>query len=113
MSEFVKAISYAELEEGTIQSVRIQGLAMALYKTAGQVYATSETCSHDDCSLEDFGKIVEDDQVECICHGARFRIKSGEATRLPATIPLKTYPVKVQADEVWVEVPDPASPRDD
>lgn len=104
MSEFIKAILYAELEEGTIQSVGIRGVGIALYKIAGQIYATSETCSHDDCSLADFGKIVEDDQVECICHGARFRIKTGAVTRLPATIPLKTYPVKVEADEVRVEM---------
>jgi nitrite reductase/ring-hydroxylating ferredoxin subunit len=104
MSEFVKAISYAELQEGTIQSARVGGVGIALCKIAGQVYATSEMCSHDDCSLEDFGKIVEDAQVECICHGARFQIKTGAVTRLPATVPLKTYPVKVEADEVWVDV---------
>ena len=102
MSEFVKTISYAELEEGTIQSVRVGGIGIALYKIAGQVHATSEMCSHDDCSLEDFGKIVEDTQVECICHGARFQIQTGAVTRLPATVALKTYPVKVENDEVWV-----------
>jgi nitrite reductase/ring-hydroxylating ferredoxin subunit len=58
-----------------------------------------------DCSLEDFGKIVEGDQVECICHGARFRIKIGAVTRQPAEIPLKTYPVRVEKDQVWVPVP--------
>jgi len=111
MPEFMKAISYVELEEGTIQAVRINGEAVALYKIAGQVYATSEMCSHDACSLEDFGKIVEGDQVECICHGARFRIKTGEVTRLPAETPLKSYPVKVEGDEVWIEVPDNEAER--
>jgi nitrite reductase/ring-hydroxylating ferredoxin subunit len=104
MSEFVKAISYAELEEGSIQSVKVGGVGIALYKIGGEVYATSEMCSHDDCSLEDFGKIVEDAQVECICHGARFQIKTGAVTRLPATVPLKTYPVKVKNDDVWVDM---------
>jgi nitrite reductase/ring-hydroxylating ferredoxin subunit len=103
MSEFVKAISYGELEEGAIQSVRVGGVGIALYKVGGEVYATSEMCSHDDCSLEDFGKIVEDAQVECICHGARFQIQTGAVTRVPATVPLKTYAVKVENDEVWVK----------
>jgi nitrite reductase/ring-hydroxylating ferredoxin subunit len=62
-------------------------------------------CSHSDCSLEDFGKIVAGDQVECICHGARFRIKTGEVTRLPAEVPVRTYPVKVEENEVSVGVP--------
>ena len=105
MSQFKKALSNSELEEGSILAVRINGERIALYKIDGEIYATSEMCSHSDCSLEDFGKIVESDQVECICHGARFRIKTGEVTRLPAEIPLKTYPVRVEGNEVWVRVP--------
>jgi 3-phenylpropionate/trans-cinnamate dioxygenase ferredoxin component len=105
MSEFLKALSKSKLEEGSILAVRINGERIALYKVGGEIYATSEMCSHSDCSLEDFGKIVESDQVECICHGARFRIKTGEVTRLPAEVPLKTYAVRVEENEVWVRVP--------
>ena len=105
MSEFIKALSNSELEEGSILAVRINGERIALYKIGGEIYATSEMCSHSDCSLEDFGKIVESDQVECICHGARFRIKTGEVTRVPAEVPLKTYAVRVAENEVWVLVP--------
>jgi nitrite reductase/ring-hydroxylating ferredoxin subunit len=105
MSEFKRALSNSELEEGSILAVRINGERIALYKIRGEIYATSEMCSHSDCSLEDFGKIVESDQVECICHGARFRITTGEVMRLPAEIPLKTYSVKVDDDQVWVRVP--------
>jgi 3-phenylpropionate/trans-cinnamate dioxygenase ferredoxin subunit len=107
MSEFKRAIANSELDEGSILAVRLNGQRIALYKIGGEVYATSEMCSHSDCSLEDFGKIVEDNQVECICHGARFRIKTGEVTRLPAEIPLKTYSIRIDHDEVWVRVPDP------
>jgi 3-phenylpropionate/trans-cinnamate dioxygenase ferredoxin component len=105
MSEFIKALSNSELEEGSILAVRINGERIALYQIGGEIYATSEMCSHSDCSLEDFGKIVESDQVECICHGARFRIKTGEVTRVPAEVPLKTYAVRVEENEVWVLVP--------
>jgi naphthalene 1,2-dioxygenase system ferredoxin subunit len=105
MSEFIKALSNSELEEGSILAVRINGERIALYKIGGEIYATSEMCSHSDCSLEDFGKIVESDQVECICHGARFRIKTGEVMRVPAEVPLKTYAVRVEENEVWVLVP--------
>ena len=105
MSEFIKALSNSELEEGSILAVRINGERIALYKIGSEIYATSEMCSHSDCSLEDFGKIVESDQVECICHGARFRITTGEVTRLPAETPLKTYSVRVEDDQVWVRVP--------
>ena len=108
MSEFKRAIANSELDEGSILAVRINGERIALYKIAGEVYGTSEMCSHSDCSLEDFGKIVEHDQVECSCHGARFRIKTGEVTRLPGEVPLKAYSVRIDNAEVWVRVPDPA-----
>jgi nitrite reductase/ring-hydroxylating ferredoxin subunit len=42
--------------------------------------------------------------VECICHGARFRIKNGEVTRLPAEVPLNTYSVRINNDEIWIRV---------
>jgi 3-phenylpropionate/trans-cinnamate dioxygenase ferredoxin component len=71
MSEFRKALSNAELEEGSILAVRINGERIALYKIGGEVYAANEMCSHSDRSLEDFDKIVENDQVECICQGAK------------------------------------------
>ena len=105
MSEFIKALSNCELDEGSILAVRINGERIAVYKIAGDVYAPSEMCSHSDCSLEDFGRIVQGDQVECICHAARFRIKTGELTRLPAEVPLKTYTVKIEENEAWVRLP--------
>ena len=107
MSDLKRAIANSELDEGSILAVKINGERIALFKIGGEVYATSEMCSHSDCSLEDFGKIVENDQVECICHGARFRIKTGEVTRLPAEVPLKIYSVRIDNDAVWVRVPDP------
>jgi nitrite reductase/ring-hydroxylating ferredoxin subunit len=69
MFEFKGALSNSELEESLILAIRISDQRIAPYKIDGEVYAASEMCSHSDCSLEDFGKIVASDQVECICHG--------------------------------------------
>jgi Rieske Fe-S protein len=41
---------------------------------------------------------------KCPYHGSFFDIKTGHVLSLPASRPLKTYPVKVVDDEVFVEV---------
>ena len=103
MADFRKVAKYSELEEGKITAVSVDGNPIALYKIDGHIFATFDTCTHDECSLEDFGKI-EGDEIECTCHGARFRIKTGEVTRLPAVSPLKTYRVEVEGEDVLVEI---------
>jgi nitrite reductase/ring-hydroxylating ferredoxin subunit len=103
MADFKRAIAYSELEEGKITAVNIEGQRIALYRIAGEVLATCEVCTHEDCSLEDFGKIYGQ-EVECTCHGAQFNIRTGAVTKPPATVPLKTYKVEIKDEEVYVEI---------
>ncbi len=83
MGEFKKVAVFSELEEKVITAVRIDGQAIALYKMGGEIFATTDECTHDVCSLEDFGKI-EGDIVICTCHGAKYKIKPGEVAMTPA-----------------------------
>ena len=46
---------------------------------------------------------MEDCEVECTLHMAKFCIKTGRVTAPPATTPVKSYPVKVEGDEIWVD----------
>lgn len=95
--------TYSDLLDEQIAAVSVDGVKIALYKIKENVFATNEMCTHDECSLEDFGKI-RGDEVECMCHGAMFNIKTGEVTKGPATIALKTYPVKIINDDIWIEL---------
>jgi 3-phenylpropionate/trans-cinnamate dioxygenase ferredoxin subunit len=49
---------------------------------------------------------LQDHEVECPRHGARFDIRSGAALCLPATSPVPTYQVKIEGDIIYVESPD-------
>jgi nitrite reductase/ring-hydroxylating ferredoxin subunit len=42
--------------------------------------------------------------VYCPKHGSRFDIKTGNVKDFPATRPVKTYPVRVEGDEIWIEI---------
>jgi len=44
--------------------------------------------------------------VECPQHGSRFSLVTGRVTGLPAVIPAQTYPVSVEGEEIFVEVPE-------
>src|ERR1700737_4133614 len=70
----------------------------------GNFYALNDTCTHEEFSLSE-GELWDMD-VECPQHGSRFNLVTGKVTGLPAVIPAKTYPVTVEGDERFVEVPE-------
>ncbi len=75
---------------------------MALFRVGDQFYATDDTCTHAEASLSD--GYIDCDVVECPFHSARFCIRTGQALSLPASEPLKRYPVKVEDGLVFVDV---------
>jgi 3-phenylpropionate/trans-cinnamate dioxygenase ferredoxin component len=82
--------------------VETDGTAVAIFNVDGEFYAIGDTCSHEEASLSE--GFVEEDIVECPRHGAQFHIPTGQNRTLPATRPVPTFPVKVEGDEVFVEV---------
>ncbi|MEZ7975609.1 MAG: non-heme iron oxygenase ferredoxin subunit [Pontimonas sp.] len=73
----------------------------AIYRTAhDEYYATDGLCTHARVSLA--GGFLMGTTVECPKHNGRFDIRTGEAQRLPAVRPLRTYPVRVEAGRVLI-----------
>ena len=65
-------------------------------------FATDGLCTHEQVHLAD--GLVMDEIIECPKHNGRFNYKTGEATGAPVCINLKTYPVKVEAGKVLVQL---------
>jgi 3-phenylpropionate/trans-cinnamate dioxygenase ferredoxin subunit len=70
----------------------------------GNFYALNDVCTHEEYSLSD-GELWGMD-VECPQHGSRFNLATGKVTGLPAVIPAKTYPVRLDGSDVYVDVPE-------
>lgn len=105
MADFKKVAELSELEEGKIKGATVNGERIALYNVDGEIFATTDVCTHEQCSLAENGLIEEDGEiVECTCHGSHFRIKTGEVTGPPAFEALKTYKTKVEGEDVLVEI---------
>ena len=107
MSEqFVCNVS--DLEPGTlVQSylTAVDGteVAVAIARSDdGDFYAINDICSHGEVSLAE-GEIVGC-EVECWAHGARFDLRTGEATELPAIDPVEAYSLRIDGERVLVDV---------
>lgn len=101
MAKFVKVAAQADIPVGGKKLVEIDGVGVAVFNVNGVFYAIEDVCTHDG------GNLVEGDllgnEIECPRHGARFDVRSGAATKMPAFEPLPTYTVKVEQDDVLVE----------
>src|SRR5690348_4929285 len=97
-----KAAALSELSEGSAIGVHVGTTPIALYQLDGAVYATHGICTHAMAILAD--GFVEDGKIECPLHQALFDIKSGKALSGPATEDLRTYAVKIDGDEVLIDL---------
>ena len=102
---FVRACGVADLAPGTAIAVDLDapsGNPVALVRDGDDFYAIDDECSHAAIPLSE-GE-VEGCEVECWLHGSRFDLRTGKPTGLPATEPVAIYPVKVDGDDVLVDV---------
>ena len=99
---YVRAAALSELEEDTPKRVELDGTPVSLVRTAGEVFAINDICSHANVSLSE-GE-VDDCHIECWLHGSRFDLRSGKPDSLPATRPVPVYPVKIEGGSVFVDV---------
>jgi 3-phenylpropionate/trans-cinnamate dioxygenase ferredoxin subunit len=77
---------------------------LGVYNCGGELYAIEDRCSHDDGPLCLGLWETDDCTVTCPRHGARFDLESGRALSLPAYLPVRTFPVRVDDGVVVVEL---------
>ena len=104
MSDYARVCSLQELPEQGTFGVEVNGTALVIIRSEGDVSALDEFCTHEEVSLVD-GEIY-DHTVECWLHGSCFDLRSGKPTGPPATKPLTTYPVRLDGGDVYVAVPE-------
>ena len=103
MSQWIDVAAEGDLFEGAAIGVAAQGQDVALYKTeAGEVFATDNICSHGHARLCD--GFLEGHEIECPFHQGRFDVRTGQATLAPCVDPIRSYPVKIEAGRVWVQL---------
>jgi 3-phenylpropionate/trans-cinnamate dioxygenase ferredoxin component len=104
---FQRACALSDLEDDAPLAVTVADTKVAVIRTEGDVFAIYDECSHAAIPLSE-GE-VEDCRVECWLHGSTFDLRSGKPTGPPATEPVPVYPVRVDGDDVLVDVTNPTN----
>ena len=99
---YVKAGKVSDIPPGRVRVVELEEEDVALCNVDGEIYAVANVCTHDGGPLGD-GYLLGD-EIECPRHGARFDVRTGEVKTLPAIFPIPTFEVKIEGDEIWIEV---------
>lgn len=90
---FQPAGALAEIGTNAAKAVVIDGHAILLCNFEGEIFAIENRCSHAEEQLE-CGRI-RNGWIACPAHGARFDLETGEAINGPATVPIRTFAVRV------------------
>jgi naphthalene 1,2-dioxygenase system ferredoxin subunit len=101
-SNWVTVARRADLPAGQIKGVKVGKQEIALYNLDGDYYATDNVCSHAYAQLSD--GFIERGQIVCPLHAGCFDIKTGKAMEPPAEDDIRTFPVRLNGDEIQVAV---------
>ena len=100
--EYVEIGHENEIESGERIFVEIDGRPIVVFNIAGELFAISDLCTHDDGPLGD--GTVQGHEVSCPRHGANFDVRTGKALTLPAVVDIPTYPLRVVNGQVEIGI---------
>ncbi|MBS1267324.1 MAG: Sulredoxin [Nitrosopumilus sp.] len=102
MSEWIKACNSKQLPEGDLFGFTYDEKKILIANIKGKIHATDLICTHADADLST--GFLSDEGVRCPLHLSVFNLDNGCPQNLPAETPLTVYNVKIDADEIYVEV---------
>ncbi len=94
-----------DVDPGSAQRFDVGDHRIALVRIDDEFYAIGDRCSHEDYSLAEGEVLSEERELECWKHGSTFDLRTGQPCSLPATQPVPVYEVRVEGDDVLVELP--------
>ena len=100
--QFTRVASLGDLKTSKLTCVKPQGRRIALAYVDGKVFAIDDMCSHEDASLAKGS--LHGECVKCPLHGSRFDLNTGAALDEPAEEPVKTYAVKIEGEDILVQL---------
>jgi nitrite reductase/ring-hydroxylating ferredoxin subunit len=90
-----------DVTEGEALKVETEGLTLAVFNVEGDFYVTDDHCTHGPGSLSE--GFLEGHEIECDFHQGCFDVRTGEVTSPPPMVPVKSYKVAVEGDQVTIE----------
>ena len=101
MADWIKVGTLEDSPPGSLRSVMVGFDPVVRANVDGVIYALLDRWSHADRPLSD-GE-MEGPNLVCQYHGARFDVATGGPRGLPAVKPVKTFPVEVREDGIYIQ----------
>lgn len=102
----IRLCSTAEVAPGGALKVEAGDRAFAVFNVDGVFYAIDDHCTHGPGSLSE--GYLDGFVIECNFHNGAFDIRTGEVVSPPCMIPVRTYPVVIEGDDVLIDAPAPS-----
>jgi 3-phenylpropionate/trans-cinnamate dioxygenase ferredoxin subunit len=101
----ISVCKLADLPQGEMRLIEVDGRKIGVFHCGdGELRAIEDRCSHDDGPLAEVEFDPAACTVECPRHGSLFDISTGKPKTLPAYRPVETFEVRVDGDDVKLEL---------
>lgn len=102
MAEFVKVARVMDIAPGKCKSFVVGDDEIVIARTENGFHAFKDECTHDGAPFDE--DQLDGRQITCPRHGATFDIVTGKVTGPPALVPLEMYDVKIENDDLLVNL---------
>ena len=102
LGNWIKACNTDKVGSGEIFGFDCDDKKILLANLNGKIYATDRICTHAYADLST--GILSEEGIRCPLHLSVFDLETGKPLNPPAEEPLRTYNVKIDKNEVFVEV---------
>ncbi|MEX0317491.1 MAG: MocE family 2Fe-2S type ferredoxin [Ruegeria sp.] len=103
MSNWIRVCAPDDIETEDLIRFDHGERTFAIYRSPDdKFFCTDGLCTHEEVHLEN--GLVIDYIVECPMHNGQFDYRTGEAKRSPVCVNLKTYPVRVEGGDLFVDI---------
>lgn len=104
MEEFIKVAAVKDIEPGSAKLIRVREIAVVMFNAGGAFYAVEDRCTGDGSSLAETR--LTGTMIKCPSDNAAFYLPSGECLNQRALKPLSTLRVRVEDEEIEIELSD-------
>ncbi len=96
---------HKDLRDGEMKMVRVGNKEILVVKIDGNIFAIDGWCSHMGAPLD--GGQLREKTIRCRVHGAVFDLETGKVLMNLQAKDLRTYPVVIEGEEVYLEYSPP------
>jgi 3-phenylpropionate/trans-cinnamate dioxygenase ferredoxin subunit len=103
----VRLCTVSDVPDGEVRRFEVDHRPIAVVNLGDEGFrAVDAICSHAQYFLDEGEVDVDLETIECPKHGSTFDLNTGKPRTLPATVPVQVFPVKIENDDILIEVND-------